>query len=179
MKNLISKEEKDQIDEICAEFEIKGYSINTDGSINVQGSVNLTNLGLHELPLKFSKVSGDFKCDCNALKSLEGVPHTVGGNFDCESNMLRSLEGCPTTIGGYLNCSYNYLTTTYSGDKDIELGGRMGFKGNHLPQLLLDNLEHIRMILKFQRLFMIWDEDLSFNQENFKDLILEIEEGLE
>jgi len=41
MKNLISKEEKDRIDRICSNENIKNYSINSDGSIDVHGNVDL------------------------------------------------------------------------------------------------------------------------------------------
>jgi len=54
---------------------------------------------------------------------------------------------------------------------------------NNLPRPLLnnytkDNSDIIKLILKYQRHFMIWNDDLTFNEENFADLILEIEEGL-
>jgi len=186
MKNLISKEEKDQIDLICEEFGIKNYSINSDGSIDVKGDVNLADSGLIVIPVKFNNVSGVFRCDSNGLKSLVGSPKNVGGDFDCEDNMLTSLVGCPAYVGGYFDITYNVLTSTYAGDTDIEVSGIIrcisdvtSVNSNHLPQQLVDNLGHIKLILKYQRPFMIWNEDLTLNEENFNDLIAEIKEGLE
>jgi len=283
MKNLITKEEKDRIDEICNDHRIENYTINSDGSIDVDGDVNLHEQKLKELPIKFNTVSGNFICNDNQLTSLVGCPTTVGG-FDCVKNQLTSLVGCPTTVSGYFDCGHNYLTSlvggpvevgghfncddnrltslvdgpttigkgyscffnmlttlhgspttvkgnfycshnqltslvggpewvggdllcghnkltslegaptatcgyfdckknlltsTYSGDIDIELRADVCFTNSTLPQLFNENIEHIVLILKYQRHFMIWNEDLSLNEENFNDLIAEINEGLE
>jgi len=284
MKNLISKEEKDQIDLICKQYKIENYSINPDASIDVDGYVRIVNVDLVEFPIKFNKVSGDFYCSDNKLTSLSGSPrivygnfycrdnnltslvggpHTVGGDLYCRYNKLTSLNGSPTEVGGSLycsnnhltsleglpvtigdglycsnnnltsldgspsevsgdfyctgneltslegspqtilgsyNCSHNQLTTlegspsevgkgfyydnnknlnsTYAGDYDIEVNGVIKCHSNNLPQLFNDNIRHIKLILKYQRPFMIWNDDLTFNEENFTDLILEIEDGL-
>jgi hypothetical protein len=178
MKNLISKEEKDRIDLICNECDIDRYEINSDGSIDVYGGVNVTSLSLRQLPLEFNKVSGYFKCAHNYLTTLEGAPAIVGGDFSAEFNELTSLIGCPAYIGGDLWISGNILTTTYAGDTDIEVNGKIAAYFSGLPQLLQDNLGHIKLILKYQRHFFIWNDDLSLNEENFKDLIAEIVEGL-
>ena len=213
MKNLISKEEKDRIDSICEKFNILKYKINSNGSIDVDGSVTLNNIGVKQLPLKFNTVSGDFICTSESLTTLEGCPQTVGGVFNCSrnfelsslvggptsvgsmyfcfsssllnlvgspsvikgdflcsDNQLTSLVGCPTTVGGYYMCHTNKLTSTYSGDNDIEfIGEGFRFSDNLLPQQLDDNLDHIKLILKYQRHFMIWNDDLTLNEENFND----------
>ena len=87
------------------------YAINDDGSIDVNGSVNLSSKKLTKIPFNFSKVSGNFKCTDNQLTSLEGAPNNVGGDFSCYDNQLTSLEGAPNTVGGYFECSNNQLTT--------------------------------------------------------------------
>lgn len=178
MKNIITKKEKDRIDSICDQYGIENYSINSDGSIDVAGDVLLIYDELTKLPLKFNTVSGYFDCSDNDLTSLKGAPTTVGGIFNCNINQLTSLEGSPTTVGGNFHCSSNGLTSTYSGDDDIEVGSDFICHSNNLPQQLNDNLEHIKLILKYQRYFSIWNEDLTLNEENFNDLISEIEEGL-
>ena len=76
------------IHKICKEYGIKNYTINGDGSIDVNGHVNLTHKGLTKLPLKFNHVSGNFYCGYNNLTSLEGSPKSVGGNFWCYNNNL-------------------------------------------------------------------------------------------
>jgi hypothetical protein len=85
----------------CIKYHIKNYTINPDGSIDVNGSVNLNDrLGdMKKLPVKFGKVSGYFWCNGNNLTTLEGCPNYVGGYFYCLSNNLTSLERCPKYIG--------------------------------------------------------------------------------
>ena len=111
-------------------FGIKNYTINNDGSIDVNGGVDLYNRGLTKISFKFGKVTGNFTCSENKLTSLEGCPQEVGGYFSCihnklkdliggpqevggdyycNTNELASLEGCSGDIGGYLNCTYNKL----------------------------------------------------------------------
>jgi hypothetical protein len=201
MKNLITKEEKDRIDLICNEYYIKNYVINSDGSIDVDADVNLINKSLRQLPLRFGKVRGNFYCSLNKLTSLEGSPISVGATFNCTDNKLTSLVGGPESVGENFACSYNKLTnligapttvggdftllrnkltSTYSGDIDIDVSGKCIYTNKPpLPHLLLDNDYHINLILKYQRHFFIWNDDLSLNEENFKDLISEIEDGLQ
>jgi hypothetical protein len=220
MMNLISKEEKDKIDLICKEYKIKKYTINSDGSIDVDGDVRFFDMEITELPIKFNKVSGNFICSYNHLSTLEGAPSSVSGGFDCFSNHLTSLKGSPTTVGTYYYCGRNRLTslegspdkvpttfdcfinkltslegapssvgggfdfddnkltTTYSGDIDIEVNADVLCNINPLPQLIKDNLDHIKLILKYQRHFFIWNDDLTLNEENFQTLLDEIKDGL-
>jgi len=204
MKNLITKEEKDQIDFICKEYKIKNYTINSDGSIDVDGDVDLRDRHLIKLPLQFGKVSGNFSCNHNKLTTLKGSPVTVGKGYSCCTNKLISLVGGPVTVGGsyhcYLNalttlegapesigggffCMHNDLISIFSGDIDIDIIGSFDCNNNNkLPQQFLSNCHNkvvIKLILKYQRHFEIWNDDLTLNEENFKDLLLEIEEGLE
>jgi hypothetical protein len=106
--------------EICKQYGITNYTINDDGSIDVNGYVNLINKGLTELPLTFNKVSGYFTCSNNQLTSLKGCPRWVGGNFYCTYNNLTSLEFGPDYVGGGFYCKYNQLTDNYC---DTEIGG--------------------------------------------------------
>ena len=99
------------INKICKKYDIENWTINNDGSIDVDGSVYLNHITLIELPLKFGKVSGDFYCDNSNLTSLLGSPREVGGNFDCHDNELTSLEGSPKFVGHAFYCHYNKLTS--------------------------------------------------------------------
>ena len=74
------------IEEICEIYDIINYSINSDNSIDVEGDVDLSNMGHKELPLNFNKVYGDFHCGYNQLTSLEGSPKWVGEDFNCTDN---------------------------------------------------------------------------------------------
>ena len=94
---------------ICKQYGINNYTINDDGSIDVNGSVYLYGKGLTELPLTFNKVSGDFNCGRNNLTSLKGSPRWVGGYFKCDDNQLTSLEFSPVYVGSWFSCEYNDL----------------------------------------------------------------------
>ena len=87
------------------------YTINDDGSIDVDGMVRLTNKYLTKIPFKFRNVSGSFWCNSNPLTSLEGAPNSVGGNFYCSDNQLTSLEGAPKTVDVNFCCYNNQLTS--------------------------------------------------------------------
>ena len=89
-----------QIDIICEEYNIQNYTINDDLSIDVYTNVNLSRLGLKELPLKFNNVRGYFNCNSNNLTSLKGSPKVCQSDFHCADNYLKSLEYSPELING-------------------------------------------------------------------------------
>jgi hypothetical protein len=142
------------IHEICKKYGIENYTINSDGSIDVDGSVYLGSKNLEKLPLKFRAVTGYFDCNQNKLTSLEGAPtsvgtsfychdnyltslegspSSVGGGFYCNENQLTSLEGCPESIGGYFSCSYNRLTSLEG--CPVSVGGSFYCGNNQLTSL--------------------------------------------
>lgn len=102
-----------EIHEICKRYLkrylISKYTINPDGSIDVDGSVNLHNKELIKLPISFNIVSGDFYCTNNYITSLEGCPKEIGGDFYCSYNKLKTLEHSPLIIGGHFYCLDNPL----------------------------------------------------------------------
>jgi len=95
----------------CKNYDIKNYTINKDGTVDVDDHINLYSKKLIKLPLKFGNVSGDFDFERNLLTTLEGVPKSVGGYFNCMNNKLSILKGCPKSVGGSFYCSKNKLTT--------------------------------------------------------------------
>ena len=107
---------------ICKQYGIENYTINGDGSIDVNGDVNLAfcEHKNKKLPLNFNNVSGDFFCGRNNLTSLKGCPRWIGDWFDCGNNNLTSLEFGPVYVGTWFDCRYNQLTDNYS---DTEIGG--------------------------------------------------------
>ena len=105
---------------ICKKYNIENYTVNDDGSIDVNGRVDLYGYQLTELPLRFNKVTGYFDCSNNKLTSLKGCPKWIGGYFSCGCNNLTSLEFSPDYVGGYFSCGCNNLTDNYS---DTEIGG--------------------------------------------------------
>jgi len=106
-------ESKKDIDAICKKYQnggrIRNYTINPDGTVDVDGDVYLDNKRLTKLPLKFGKVTGDFDCSNNQLTTLEGAPTEVGGGFYCVRNQLTTLEGSPNVVCGDFLCSGNQL----------------------------------------------------------------------
>ena len=98
---------------ICKKYGITNYTINSDGSIDVDGNVNLWDKKLTELPLTFNKVNGYFDCGNNILTSLKGSPRWVGSSFYCRYNRLTSLEFSPDYVGGDFRCIDNDLIDNY------------------------------------------------------------------
>ena len=96
------------------------HSVNPDGSIDIDGNVDLSSNRFTELPFTFNKVGGNFDCSSNELTSLKGAPKYVGGGFWCNFNSLTTLEGSPITVGGIFDCSYNLLTTLKGAPQYIE-----------------------------------------------------------
>jgi len=108
-----------KIHNTCEKYDIKNYTINDDGSIDVDGDVDLSKRGLERIPIKFIEVTGDFYCYENNLTSLEGCPETVGGDFNCSHNKLISLEGGPKKVGGDFECARNNLTSLKGSPKKV------------------------------------------------------------
>ena len=111
MKYLKLFESFEDIKEICRRYNIIDYTINPNGSIDVDGNVNLYFQGLTKLPLKFNKVNGRFYCYDNNLTSLEGSPIEINGGFDCSNNELTSFEFSPKIIRGEFDCGTNNIKT--------------------------------------------------------------------
>jgi Leucine-rich repeat (LRR) protein len=199
MEKEISLIEKERIDKICKSYELRNYTINRDGSVDVSGNVIFGNRNLERIPLQFRHVSGFFLCNGNKLTSLEGCPITVGKGFSCEHNFLKSLEGCPKEVGLFCHCSNNFLTTPmYSPKKthSLDLHHNMlisliGLTGNITDQLLLhkNNLPKIftnafynlsvndqNIFIKYQSYYGIWTPELD--EQAMDDLITEIKDGL-
>ena len=130
---MILFENFNEIHKICKEYGIENYTINTDGTIDVVGNVNLFSKRLTKLPLKFRNVSGDFRCSYNKLTTLEGAPISVGGNFSCRDNKLTTLEGAPQSVSGNFYCDNNELTTLVGAP--ISVGGDFDCEKNKLTTL--------------------------------------------
>ena len=187
-----------EIESICKKYGIVGYSINDDGSIDVDGDVNLVNFKLNELPVKFNKVNGNFYChnnqlttlkgcpsevskdlwiDSNELTSLEGCPIYVGGDFDCNDNNLTSLIGSPIEVGGSFSCIYNQLSSLV--DLPTVLG-YIDFVNNPLHPFYSDvhNMlgNDIKIFIKYMDHYEVFEP--VFNAVNGLDLIDEIKDGL-
>jgi hypothetical protein len=111
---------------------IENYKINPDGTVDVNGDVNLSFKKLTHLPLKFGRVSGSFDCSKNQLISLEGAPSEVYW-FDCSGNQLTSLEGAPLKVSSDFYCFDNQLTTLVGAPRIV--GGVFNCSSNQLTTL--------------------------------------------
>ena len=103
----ITDQERNKIIKLCKKYNIENYTIKDDGTVDVDGDVNLIESNLTELPLKFGIVNGDFNCSENELNSLIGSPKEVGVSFYCDFNQLTSFEGAPEKVGMIFNCKKN------------------------------------------------------------------------
>jgi hypothetical protein len=136
MKHLKLFEQKsyeEDVVEICQRYNIKSWSINSDGLVDVDDDVWLNGKELTKLPLRFGNVSGIFSCYENNLTSLKGCPKFVGEDFHCSQNELTSLEGCPQEVSGSFYCYQNKLASLEGGPKSV--GGRFWCWKNQLTSL--------------------------------------------
>ncbi len=121
------------IEKICKDLGIKNFTVNPDGTVDVNGDVNISRRGLTKIPIKFGKVSGYFYCNLNKITSLEGSPSYVGGSFWCEYNRLTSLEGSPSYVGGNFWCLNNSIKSLKGGP--ISVGDDFYCSSNNLKTL--------------------------------------------
>ncbi len=106
-----------EIKDICNFYGISGYTINPDGSIDVNGDVKLTDEGLGRIPIKFNKVDGYFECSYNKLTDLENFPNEISGSVYLTGNNLKNLKGFGK-VGGLIYLNGNPLESLegYNGD---------------------------------------------------------------
>ena len=97
---------KADIEAWCDEMNIRNYTINFKGEIDVNGGVDLSFRDFKELPYKFGIVTGHFSLVCvKKLKSLKNCPDEISGYFDVDNcSALESLEGCPKEVDGNFYC---------------------------------------------------------------------------
>jgi hypothetical protein len=136
-------------------FDRMGVPYRRVGAKITVNTVNLSRKRLEYLPdLRDVVVKGDFLCDHNYLKTLEGCPRKIKGTFDCRHSHLRSLEGgpeyvgenfycdendlrslvgAPRKVGGWFGCTYNNLRSL-QGSADLEIG--ISLDCNHNPRLV-------------------------------------------
>ena len=111
---------EEDIHDICEKYRIENYTINEDGSIDVDENVDLSYKGLAKIPLKFRNVSGYFSCSGNQLTSLEGCPKSVGGDFHCYGSKITTFEHLPLSIGGDFFCAFNPIFEIWKLFKDYD-----------------------------------------------------------
>lgn len=176
--------EEDQIVTIIREHWLDiDYRINSDRSIDVYGNVKFPDFAsfLTELPLKFNQVHGDF--DITALvnlTTLKGGPVEVGGTFNCAYTNIKTLEYAPKLACKMVfDNNIKSLSTNWNCDyKQVHIIFRSSNPVDGLPSAIIEHVEDLPTILKYQNYFEVWNNDGSFNEKEFNDLIAEIKEGL-
>ena len=122
MRYLRRYENHEDIHSICREYNIKNYTINDDGSIDINHDQLSTSESLYSLlKSRINKITGNFAINNIKLTSLIGCPRSVDGGFYCLHNKLISLKGCPKSVGGNFNCRYNRINT-FEGLDFIHIG---------------------------------------------------------
>ena len=119
-----------EIENWLNEIEIEDYVINEDLTVDVNEDVNIHEMSIKEIPIRFGRVNGNFNCNSNLLINLKNCPNVVNGSFYCANNQLTSLEGCLEVISGDFNCGGNKLTNFEYFPKEI--------RGNHV-QIIYNN----------------------------------------
>ena len=112
------------------DYGIGNYTKNPDGSLSVEGYVDLSNCNLKVLPFQFKEVTGDFYCSNNKLTSLKGAPLYVGGNFACHNNKIKSLIYAPKKVGLSFICSFNKLLSLKGVPRFMVNADYFGCEGN-------------------------------------------------
>jgi len=108
---------KEQI-KFLNDYTIGKWKVNPDTRlIDVRGDFDCDSENLDDFKgLQFGKVSGNFYCSRNNLKTLNGSPREVGGSFWCEGNSLISLEGAPLKVEDFFwfnDFSIKYNLTSF------------------------------------------------------------------
>jgi len=133
LEKLLKEEEifKPYTEEELIKLRLKDCTKNPDGTYSCDSDVDLSEMGLTELPVRFKEVKGNFNCSYNKLTTLKGAPEYIGGYFSCYENNLTTLEGAPEVVGGSFYCYGNNLTTLEGAPKEV--GGSFYYYENSLP----------------------------------------------
>jgi len=107
---FIKESRVEEIHRICKEYHIENYTINPDGSVDVDGDVEIYIDMLNKLPIEFGKVVGNFKVRFNhdggmGLTTLENSPREVYGDFAIPYSNIVSLIGGPERVHGDYNAN--------------------------------------------------------------------------
>jgi len=133
--NEQSDVDRERIEKWLRQMKIKNWTYNDkNGTIDVNGNVNLYGKGLTKIPVRFGEVTGYFNCAANKLFSLKGSPKKVGNGFYCVDNMLIDLKGGPVEVKGDYDCSNNQLLTLKGAPSIIT--GNFNCDNNQLTNLI-------------------------------------------
>ena len=138
-EHALTKEQEDFLNSV-----VQGtWEINSQGLIDVNGTVSILEKTIKKFPVKFGTVSGDFICmDCPSLTSLKGAPQKVDRSFYClRCVSLVSLEGTPEKVRVDFSCSGCTSLRTLEGAPH-EVGE--DFYCNRCPSVPQEELEIVK-----------------------------------
>lgn len=181
---------REYIDGLCKKYLIeegshsfvKSYTINDDGTVDVDGDVYMSfrRFTSNVLPIKFGKVSRHFDCENSSLVSLNGCPNYVGGRFKCNGNRLTSLKGIPDYVGDYVNAAQNNISEvifpSYVGDGEIYLNSNniTLVPKTEYNVYYTQNPIHTLVDYVLEDIFYPIDDDVY--KEKFKDILDRLDE---
>lgn len=100
-------------------YNITGYTIHEDLTVDVEGTVDLYGKSLTSIPIQFGYVSESFDCGDNQLTSFKGCPKRIGKDFLGLWNSVKSLENGPEEIGNDYYISNNPLESLLNSPKIV------------------------------------------------------------
>lgn len=138
---------KKKIRKQCEELNIKNYTINNDGTVDVNGNLSIyitrDKVKVNEstkILINFNKIHGNadivvvwHKRGRGGVTELPFTFNEVGGNFSANGCQLESLRGCPKKVGGFFAVIRNNLTTLEHSPTTV--GGNFLANESHLTSL--------------------------------------------
>jgi len=132
-----------KIKEWLERYEISGYNINDDLSIDCNSTVMLGHKNLKYLPefIQFRNILGSFWIEQTGLRSLRGCPSYIEEDFDCQNNDLVDLKFAPLYVEDTFRCFGNHIPSSeisrFKADKKYKWNYLSSDHGNtHVEHLI-------------------------------------------
>lgn len=130
------------------------FTINSDGSVDVEGHYNFDYNNLTKLPIKFGVVNGTLRLGRNHLTTLEGCPHLVTEEFSIVRNPIKSLAFSPKIVQGSFFAAETLITDLQGGPEFV---GELSIEDNDHLTSLVGLPKEIEKHINISRSRRIWD----------------------
>lgn len=145
----------------------------------IEGNLNCSNNRHNTFRFSPQIIKGNLNCDNNRIRTFKRFPEHVGGSVSCNYNELHYFEFSPQFINGDFYFARNKFKSLDYFPKKVN--GKLYYSDkdsldfyNQILNTLNDQQKII--VLKYHSYFDVWNPGL--NIYGFKDLLLEIKEGL-